>query len=96
MGLAHQKRIRSLYVGYWTDGDLKLSVSFDDDTAIERTLSQIDAKDSRAHGHKVPFTRSGKGRFITFTLENIDGADFTLADIRAVLIALSRRPGEMI
>ncbi|MBE9592702.1 MAG: hypothetical protein IMF19_04410 [Proteobacteria bacterium] len=90
-GISHQKRIRSLHVGYETSGDLTVTINCDDDDEKEYTLAPINTSNNQ-HGGKVKINREQKGRYWTFRFENVDGADFSLNMIEAIATILARKP----
>ena len=90
-GISHQKRIRSLYVGYETGGDMTLTLSNDEDNERVYTLTPINAS-NKQHGSKVKVNRDGKGRYWTVRIENVDGCDFSLNMIEAIITILARKP----
>ena len=90
-GLSHQKRLRSIYVGYETEGSLKLTVSNDDGNEREYTLTALKIGNIQ-HGGKVPVNRDGKGRYWKLKIENVDGCDFSLDMIEIIPIILGRKP----
>ena len=84
-GVSNRKRIRSLLVGYETDGRLKLSVSTDE--GVVRTVELTSKSEaSRQQGGKVSVGRDGIGKYWAFQVENIDGADFSIDEVSAILI----------
>lgn len=91
-GSDHQKRLRSIYLGGETDGDLKVSIKNDD---RNERLSEVNVAYTQNYQHsiKVPVSRSGKGRYWMLKLENVDGADFSIDTIAVVPIILNRKPG---
>ena len=90
-GVSHQKRIRALHVGYETSGNLKLTLSNDEDNEREYILSPINAA-SRQHGNKVKVDRNGKGRYWMVKVENEEGCDFSLNMIEGIVTILARKP----
>lgn len=90
-GVANQKRFRSVYIGYETSGDLKLTLSNDDGNEREYQLAPIKTGQLQ-HGGKIPVNRDGKGRYWTFKIENVDGCDFSIDSIEVIPIVLGRKP----
>lgn len=85
-GTSNRKRIRSMLVGFETDGRLKLSVSTDEGAVRTAELASKYEASNRQQGVKVPIGRDGIGRYWSFQVENIDGADFSVDEISAILI----------
>ena len=88
-GISHQKRLRSVYIGYETKGSLKLIVSNDEGNEREYFLESTREKQ---HGEKISIDRDGKGRYWQFRIENIDGCDFSLDVIEIIPVVLGRKP----
>jgi hypothetical protein len=76
-GIENQKRIRSIYIGYETDGRLMLTVKDDDDNEREYLLSPIHL-DNQQHSAKLLGDRNGKGRYWMMRIDNLDGSDFSI------------------
>ena len=74
-----QKRVRKGFVGYQTDGTIRLTVYDDEGSGRAYRLEKIDS--SKQHSNMVAFGRDGKGRYWQFKIENMDGADFTVLSI---------------
>ena len=89
-GISHQKRIRSLHVGYETDGDMTVTIICDEDNEKEYTLAPINSS-NKQHGSKVKVNREQKGRYWTIKIEN-DGSDFSINMIEAIVTILARKP----
>lgn len=92
LGSAQLKRAEgSLYVGYRTDGDLRIKVITDEDEDAEYTLEH--------HGHetlntgRVKVGRGLKGRYWQLEITNLDGADFDLDTISLPMADLARKIG---
>jgi hypothetical protein len=90
-GISHQKRVRSLFIGYETSGNMILTLSNDEDNERVYTLASINAS-NKQHGSKVKINRDGKGRYWTVKIENVDGCDFSLNMIEAIITILARKP----
>lgn len=90
-GIASQKRIRSMYVGYEANGNLLLTVKDDNGNERNYTLAPNHAANQQ-HSAKVPGARDGKGRYWMIRIDNVNGADFSIDDIRVIPIILNRKP----
>lgn len=90
-GIANQKRIRSLYVGYEANGDLLLTVK-DDDANERNYILHPNHTANQQHGAKMPGARDGKGRYWMIRVDNINGADFSMDDIKVLPVVLNRKP----
>ena len=92
-GIENQKRIRSIYVGYETDGQLMFKVKDDDDNEREYIL-EPNHVDNKQHGAKLWGDRGGKGRYWMFRVDNVNGADFSVDDIRVLPVVLGKKPSK--
>ena len=90
-GISHQKRLRSIYVGYETEGTLKLTVTNDEGNEREYTLTALKTGNIQ-HGGKVQINRDGKGRYWKLKVENVNGCDFSLDMIEVIPVILGRKP----
>jgi hypothetical protein len=90
-GIENQKRIRSFYIGYETNGELLLTVKDDDDNQRSWLVPVIHL-DEKQHTVKVNGSRSGKGRYWMIRIENLAGADFSIDSISVLPILLNRKP----
>ena len=93
-GIPNQKRIRKIYLGYEASGSLVLEVRDDDDNARRFTVEAA-LDDQRQHGVRVPTGRDGKGRYWTFRLENVDGCDFSVDGMDALVTILGKKSGKV-
>ena len=83
-GIASEKKLRSLYLGYEADADLTLTISTD------LGYSEVIAVPAAASGQKarkVPVSRSVRGRYFTFQIKST-GADFSVDEIKVLPIVL--------
>jgi len=90
-GIEHQKRIRSVYVGYETNGQIMVKAKDDDDNQREYIL-EPNHLDNKQHGAKLPGDRNGKGRYWMIRVENINGSDFSIDSIKVLPVILNRKP----
>jgi hypothetical protein len=90
-GIPGQKRVRSWYVGYEADGDLMLTVK-DDDGNERAYLLEPNHSDNQQHGAKVWGARDGKGRYWMVRIDNVNGSDFSIDDIKILPIVLNSKP----
>jgi hypothetical protein len=91
-GIEHQKRIRSVHLGIETNGELLLTLT--DDEGVDHRYDVV--PDFVAHKqHSVRITagrNNGKGRYWRVRLDNINGADFSLNNLRIYPVVLGGRP----
>lgn len=92
-GIPNQKRIRKIYLGYETSGSLILEIK-DDENNVRRYTLAASLDDQRQHGARVAVGRDGKGRYWSFRLENVDGCDFSVDSLDALVTVLARKPGK--
>jgi hypothetical protein len=90
-GIAHQKRIRYIHIGFECDGDLLLTAKDDDGNEIVYEVNPNHAPDQQ-HSAKVPGSRAAKGRYWTMRIENINGSDFSIDMIKVRPVILARKP----
>lgn len=91
IGIANQKRIRTVYLGYETDGDLTLTLK-DDDGNERRFSVEANHLGNKEHTAKISIGRDGKGRFWMFRIDNVNGSDFSVDSIEAVPVILGKKP----
>ncbi len=90
-GVAAEKRVRKCNGTLEANGALKFSFkSNETHELIQHTVP--DFKDNRQHSVEIPVGRSIKGRFYSFAVENINGADFSVDNLEAFIEILSRKP----
>jgi hypothetical protein len=92
-GIENQKRIRSIYVGYETNGRLFFKVKDDDANETEYIL-EPNHLDHAQHGAKLPGSRRGKGRYWFIRVDNMNGADFSVDNIKVLPVVLGRKPSK--
>ncbi|RLC76824.1 MAG: hypothetical protein DRJ03_27895 [Chloroflexi bacterium] len=88
MGSERQKRLRSCYLGCEADGNLRLVLQNDEGNVREYTL----ACKPTQHSVRTAVGRSGRGRYWTFTVENVDGCYFCVDTVDAVVTVMRRKP----
>jgi N-acetylneuraminic acid mutarotase len=83
------KRLRAVYFGYSSDGQLKLSYSFDDKPT---TTYDINAHKTNLQRIRIPVNREQYGRYLTkVKIENVSGSDFYLDQVEALSVILASR-----
>jgi len=88
-GKENIKRLRAVFIGAEATGDMLLTVT--DDEAHNNSYG-IKVRDALQHGIKVPLFRHNQGRFFSFTITNVDGCDYSVDTIQALVIFLNRKP----
>jgi hypothetical protein len=87
-GSRHVKRLRRVYVGATSDGNLLLKLEADGASRIYEAVSH---DDTAMTVHRFNIQRKDIGHYLNFTLINQDGDDFDLEKIDFTYINLSRR-----
>ena len=83
-GISNEKKLRSIYVGYESAGNLTLTVS------TELGYSEAIAMPASTAGQKarkVPISRSVRGRYFTFQFKSV-GVDFSIDEIKVLPIIM--------
>ena len=83
------KRVPRIYVGHTAAGDLRFSAITTEGGTRQYALNWNSA--TGVQMRRVPVGKGPKSRFWQFSVSNVDGADFSLADILAYPTALRRR-----
>ena len=92
-GAEEEKRLRRLYVSFRTDGRMKMGVSGDGKDDITQEITPHDTGLNMIH-QKVSGGRDIRGKFLDLKLENVQGSDFTINEVKAVLIVLGTNTEE--
>jgi hypothetical protein len=90
-GVSEQKRVRALYLGYESDGNLMVTVRDDDGNERSFTVAPNHSANLQ-HSAKVSGARDGKGRYWMIRVDNVNGADFSIDSIHVLPVVLNRRP----
>ena len=88
-GELRAKRFRKAFIGYETSGGIKVSANVDgrpagSDTLIPERTGQLQ------HRGILPLSRDAKGVYWYLTIENLNGADFSLDHIEAIPVPLTK------
>jgi hypothetical protein len=90
-GIKAEKRVRKCNGTLEANGELRFS--FKSNEAHEIVQHTVPAStDNQQHSVEIPVGRSIKGRFYNFTIQNINGADFSVDNLEAFIDVLSRKP----
>jgi hypothetical protein len=92
-GAEEEKRLRSIYVSYRTDGRMKMGVSGDGKEDITNEIAPHDRTLNLVH-QKSPGGRDMRGKYLDLKLANVNGSDFTIHEVRAVLTVLGANTKE--
>lgn len=90
-GIKAEKRLRKCNGALESNGDLKFSFKSNETKAImQHTVPAC--TDNEQHSVEIPCGRTLKGRYYSFVMENINGADFSVDNLEAFIEVLSRKP----
>jgi hypothetical protein len=93
-GVEHEKRLRKLYLSMRSSGRLEISVSADGKEDVTRDLTPHDNSLKIIH-QEVAGGRDIKGKYLDLKVSNIQGSDFTISEIRAVMIIKDTKTTEV-
>ena len=86
-GAEEEKRLRKLYLTYRTDGRMKMHVAGDDKDFVVQDIVPANNELGIIH-QKAAGGRDLRGKHLDLKLANVNGSDFTVNEVRAVLIIL--------
>jgi hypothetical protein len=90
MGILNQKRLRAILCSGVFSGEMLVSVSFDDETFVDYL---VDASTSLNHSTwKEIINRAQRGTHVKIKMSNIDGSDFSIDAVDAVVVVLHNLP----
>ena len=86
-GTKNKKHARDLWLTHRTDGRISVTISTDEDatTEVERRTQIVS---DELHEEKLKVPRGLKGRYYTFEVKNLSGADFDLDSISVMVDVL--------
>lgn len=88
-GMDNPKRFRFVYFGLETTGDLILKV-YSNETLV-KTVAVTGDPTGLQQRIKVSIPRNNqKGRYLSWSIENVDGADFSLDSVKGNVTVLSQ------
>jgi len=90
-GSINQKRIRELYVGHEVPGSLEITLKADDGEEKTYILTP-EFESQKQHGDRLKISRKKKGRYWTMSIANVDGCDFSIDQIDAIVIIEEKKP----
>lgn len=92
LGIKTDKRLRKCVVALAALGAVKMTVQADDGSDGQVEVSVISGtKNKEEHAISLPFGRDMRGRYFTFTFENVNGAYFCINNIEAFIEILLRK-----
>ena len=89
-GIANMKRVRSIYVGGESEGQLTLTLKDDEDNSRPYSFSL--ASDSKQISGKIDIGRDGQGRYWQTRIDNTSGCYFAIDLIELSITVLGRKP----
>ncbi len=93
LGVLTDKRLRKCIIALTAGGEVKLTVSANEDSGGAVEISQLTgSRDGREHVIALPFGRDMRGRYFTFLFENINGSYFSVNNIEVFVEILLRKP----
>lgn len=92
-GAENEKRLRKTYISGRVDGRIKVTMTADEGEDITQEVIPVNNNLLMTH-QEVPGGRDVRGKFISYKVENVEGADFTVSNISAVLIVLGQQAKE--
>ena len=85
LGIQANKRLRSVYLGLETDGDLEIDVIADEGVVRTYVVSAAKIRQQRI---KVSVGRDGKGTYWSFAIRNKKGVKFSIDSIKILPVIL--------
>ena len=86
-GMLNQKRIRHLYLGAESEGELSVTVTADETLSVTKFFNP--AERGYQVGSKVTVDREVKGRYFSVEISNLNGDDFGIDSVDALILKLS-------
>jgi hypothetical protein len=88
-GTAKLKRVNMVYLGYRSDGSMRLRVIVDEQDAYDYAVETRDT--NSIHGNRIPVGKGMRGTYWQTELGNVAGADFDLDYLQLMALPLSRK-----
>lgn len=86
-GLRQHKRVRFVDVGYETDGSVLFNFVFDQDELAGEDY-EVEAHKTGQQRGRFSVKHTQRGRYVTVTVKNVNGADFSLDHISILPVIL--------
>jgi hypothetical protein len=87
-GISNPKKVRFVFLGYESDGDLLLTLAADERNEQSHT---VDSLKTGQQERRVPANRNMEGRYIMVRVSNVAGSDFGLDSIDVALTAMPHK-----
>lgn len=94
-GVENEKRLRRLYISMRSSGLVKASVAGDDKEDVTKEITPYDDKLKIIH-QEIQGGRDIKGKYLDLKISNVNGSDFTVAEIQALLIVRNAKTTEVL
>ncbi len=82
-GISNPKRLRFMYFGFESDGDLEVEITVDEQ--VVRTYT-ITARKTGQQRVRLVIGRDGQGRYWSFRVKNTSGCDFSIDSVQVLPI----------
>ena len=92
LDISNQKRLRKLYIGHESDGELQVVVKFDGEATGKTFSFSPEGTANKQRSAIVNCRRDQKGRYFSTKIQNVDGCDFSVDTIDGVVAILGRKP----
>ncbi len=86
-GIGNPKRMRYIYLGYESSGNLELDLQADEQNARSY---EVESNKTGQQRKRVSIGRDGYGRYWSFTIRNLSGADFSVDSIEVMPVVRNR------
>lgn len=87
LGVHNKKRIRFIYLGYETTGDLEFEVITDQQPGKVYRVTKVNKQGQQRN--RFPVQRTQQGRYLALKVRNINGSDFGVDRVEVLPIVLS-------
>lgn len=90
-GMKAEKRLRKCNGTVEANGEIMFTVKANEsDGIVQHTVPAFN--DNKQHSVEIPVGRELKGRYYSFIVQNVNGSDFSLDNLEAFIVVLSRKP----
>ena len=89
-GISNPKQGRYIHMGFETDGELEIAITFDGKTT--ETIS-VEPQSAKTGQQRITedITKAGQGRYCNTKVSNVDGSDFSIDAIEVDMYVLPQR-----
>lgn len=89
LGHNGRKFVRFLYCGYEANGSLTMKIQTDEGSVTTKTLEARTAGNKQHRSRRLAVGRNTDGYYLMFRIENVDGCDFSVDRLDALVIPLN-------